>query len=75
MLTLKLDSRIFPRSSSFNITARDPISLHPPSQPHGPIKNAAAQEAEQEPKAALHDITADGAVAASTVPKTAPAAE
>lgn len=47
-----------------------------PTRPHGPgIKNAAAQEAEQLPKAVLHDATAGGAAAARTVPKTAPAAE
>jgi hypothetical protein len=39
------------------------------------MKNAAAQEAEQVPKAALHDTNAGGAVAARTVPNTAPAAE
>jgi hypothetical protein len=74
-LTLELNLRVLPCSSPLNTTVRDPIPLYPPIQAHGPIKNAAAQEAEQEPKAALHDATAGGAAAASTVPKTAPAAE
>ena len=54
---------------------RSPIPLIRRTQPHGPgTRNAAAQEVEQVPKAALHDATAGGAVAAIIVLNTAPAA-
>lgn len=62
-------------SFAFQHQVRDPVPLSRPTRPHGPAtKSAAAQEAEQVPKAALHDATADGAVAAIIVLNTAPAA-